>query len=134
MQAIMLLASGSTTSSSCKDPSGNGVSAHPLSSPIPQSTPSSSGSPPPQATTTATAAPSSIHANILPRSIARSVHAVTELPQARKASLARFLEKRKDRYNILAQNISKKLHFCQILISLVPIQGFFPLPKLIEVC
>jgi hypothetical protein len=75
MQAIMLLASGSTTSSSCKDPSGNGVSAHPLSSPIPQSTPSSSVSPPPQATTTATAAPSSIHANILPRSIARSVHA-----------------------------------------------------------
>jgi hypothetical protein len=107
MQAIMLLASGSTTSSSCKDPSGNGVSAHPLSSPIPQSTPSSSVSPPPQATTTATAAPSSIHANILPRSIARSVHAVTELPQARKASLARFLEKRKDRYNILAQNILK---------------------------
>jgi hypothetical protein len=61
-------------------------------------------------------------------------YAVTELPQARKASLARFLEKRKDRYNISAQNISKKLHFCQILISLVPIQGFFPLPKLIEVC
>ncbi|CAM6043033.1 unnamed protein product [Sphagnum compactum] len=112
MQAIMLLASGSTTSSSCKDPSGNGVSAHPLSSPIPQSTPSSSVSPPPQATTTATAAPSSIHANILPRSIARSVHAVTELPQARKASLARFLEKRKDRVRVKAPYPLKKEGSC----------------------
>ncbi|CAK9268347.1 unnamed protein product [Sphagnum jensenii] len=112
MQAIMLLASGSTTSSSCKDPSGNGVSAHPLSSPIPQSTPSSSVSPPPQATSTATAAPSSIHANILPRSIARSVHAVTELPQARKASLARFLEKRKDRVRVKAPYPLKKEGSC----------------------
>ncbi len=38
-------------------------------------------------------------------------YAVTELPQARKASLARFLEKRKDRYNISVQHISKKIAF-----------------------
>ncbi|CAK9255425.1 unnamed protein product [Sphagnum jensenii] len=112
-QAIMLIAGrGHARPSSFMNLPGIGGASQPFSTIIPLSTPSSV---PPTArpATTVTAGPSipilpTPYANVLPRPIARSVHVVTELPQARKASLARFLEKRKDRVRVKAPYPIKK--------------------------
>ncbi|CAM6074276.1 unnamed protein product [Sphagnum tenellum] len=114
LQAIMLLAGSRNTKSSSytnlpgsRGASATATTAHPFLAPIiiPQATRIPSSSVPSTAHTTAvTTAPtttarpsSSASPGILTRPIARNVHTITELPQARKASLARFLEKRKDR-------------------------------------
>ncbi|KAH9554344.1 hypothetical protein CY35_08G059000 [Sphagnum magellanicum] len=119
LQAIMLLAGSRNTKSSSYTnlpgscgASATATTAHPFLAPIiiPQATRTPSSSVPSTAHTTAintapttTARPSSSASpGILTRPIARNVHAVTELPQARKASLARFLEKRKDRVRMKA--------------------------------
>jgi jasmonate ZIM domain-containing protein len=102
-QAIMLLAgSGNSWSSNYMNPlvaSGAAAGRNPfLKTPmsVPQSTPSTPGSPmaSPQVPTTAGHPPRSgvIFSNVRQPPITN-----VELPQARKASLARFLEKRKDR-------------------------------------
>jgi jasmonate ZIM domain-containing protein len=123
LQAIMLLAGSRNTKSSSytnlpgsRGASATATTAHPFLAPIiiPQATRTPSSSVPSTAHTTAvTTAPtttarpsSSASPGILTRPIARNVHTVTELPQARKASLARFLEKRKDRYLLLKQHWS----------------------------
>ncbi|KAG0595666.1 hypothetical protein M758_UG186400 [Ceratodon purpureus] len=100
-QAIMLLAgSGNTWSSNYMNPPAGAAPARPSSAPmaVPQSTASAPGSPAPQASTTSAPAPPRpvvpgvVFSNVRPAPIQN-----VELPQARKASLARFLEKRKDR-------------------------------------
>ncbi|KAH8954111.1 hypothetical protein BDL97_08G063000 [Sphagnum fallax] len=119
LQAIMLLAGSRNTKSSSytnlpgsRGASATATTAHPFLAPIiiPQATRTPSSSVPSTAHTTAvTTAPtttahpsSSASPGVLTRPIARNVHTVTELPQARKASLARFLEKRKDRVRMKA--------------------------------
>jgi hypothetical protein len=119
LQAIMLLAGSRNTKSSSytnlpgsRGASATATTAHPFLAPIiiPQATRTPSSSVPSTAHTTAkttapttTACPSaSASPGILTRPIAKNVPAVTELPQARKASLARFLEKRKDRVRMKA--------------------------------
>ncbi|CAN5951514.1 unnamed protein product [Sphagnum jensenii] len=112
----MLLAGSRNTKSSSytnlpgsRGASATATTAHPFLAPIiiPQATRTPSSSVPSTAHTTAittapttTARPSSASPGILTRPIARNVH--TKLPQARKASLARFLEKRKDRVRMKA--------------------------------
>ncbi|KAG0575218.1 hypothetical protein KC19_VG327800 [Ceratodon purpureus] len=100
-QAIMLLAgSGNTWSTNYMNPPASAVPARPFSAPmaVPQSILSAPGLPAPQASTTSAAAPPRsvvpgvVFSNVRPGPIQN-----VELPQARKASLARFLEKRKDR-------------------------------------
>lgn len=100
-QAIMLLAgSGNIWSSNYMNPPASGAPARPFSAPmaVPQSTPSTPGSPAPQAPTTSAAVPPRPVVPGVVFSNARTAPIQNvELPQARKASLARFLEKRKDR-------------------------------------
>nr|QTY21850.1 putative jasmonate ZIM domain protein 3 [Calohypnum plumiforme] len=100
-QAIMLLAgSGNTWSSTNMSRPGSLALGRPFPAPaavVPQPSQSTPGSPAPQAPTTSAAG--------LPRQVSGVVFSNArqppinngELPQARKASLARFLEKRKDR-------------------------------------
>lgn len=99
-QAIMLLAgSGSTWSSNNMGHRGSGP-ARPFSAPtaVPQPTPSTPGSPAPQGSTTSAAGSlRPVIPGVMFSSVRQPPVANVELPQARKASLARFLEKRKDR-------------------------------------
>jgi hypothetical protein len=106
-QAIMLLAgSGNAWSSNRINLPGRGATAQLFSGPNPQLGPSTSVPPVAQAATAAMTGLSwpvlpKLAANVIPRSpIAKTVDVVKELPQARQASLARFLENRKDRYYI----------------------------------
>ncbi|XP_024378251.1 uncharacterized protein [Physcomitrium patens] len=99
-QAIMLFAgSESTWSSNLMDPpqAGSVASGRTFSAPttVPLSTP---GPPAPQAlTTSASGPPSSVLPGMVFSNLRQPSTTNVELPQARKASLARFLEKRKDR-------------------------------------
>nr|QCF46595.1 TIFY motif family protein [Pohlia nutans] len=95
-QAIMLLAgSGNTWSSTNMSRPGR---PFPAPAAVPQPSPSTPGSPAPQAPTTSAAVPPR---PMVPGVVFSNVRQPpinnVELPQARKASLARFLEKRKDR-------------------------------------
>jgi len=95
-QAIMLLAGSGNTWSSTN--MSRPVRPFPAPAAVPQPTPSAPGSPAPQAPTTSAAVPPR---PIVPGVVFSNVRQPpvnnVELPQARKASLARFLEKRKDR-------------------------------------
>jgi hypothetical protein len=108
-QAIMLLAgSGNARSSNRINLPGRGATAQLFSAPNPQLGPSTSVPPVAQAATAAMTDLSwpvlpKLAANVIPRSpIAKTVDVVKELPQARQASLARFLENRKDRVRMKA--------------------------------
>lgn len=97
-QAIMLLAGGAHSLSSNQKISPTDVLSVPML--VPQPSSASLAHPTTQSVTTSAAVPPpallpGIIASALRQSTARNVH--IELPQARKASLARFLEKRKDR-------------------------------------
>ncbi|CAM6048600.1 unnamed protein product [Sphagnum compactum] len=103
-QAIMLLAG----SGNRRNLPGRGATAQLFSAPNPQLGPSTSVPPVAQAATAAMTGLSwpvlpKLAANVIPRSpIAKTVDVVKELPQARQASLARFLENRKDRVRMKA--------------------------------
>lgn len=108
-QAIMLLAgSGNAWSSNRINLPGRGATAQLFSAPNPQLGPSTSVPPVAQAAKAAmTGLPwpvlPKLASNVIPRSpIAKTVDVVKELPQARQASLARFLENRKDRVRMKA--------------------------------
>ncbi|KAH8964714.1 hypothetical protein BDL97_04G081500 [Sphagnum fallax] len=108
-QAIMMLASNANSRSSTHTDAPTSVgSSRPFSAPMsgPQPSPASPAPPTTQTTTTAgVTVPSAAlpPPELLPVLIASTLRQPTvrnvqiELPQARKASLARFLEKRKDR-------------------------------------
>lgn len=98
-QAIMLLAgSGNPWSSTNMSRPGSLGRPFPTPAAVPQPSASNPGSPSPQAPTTSAAVPPRpMVPGVVFSNVRQAPITNVELPQARKASLARFLEKRKDR-------------------------------------